>query len=214
NKVCASGLEAIRAGARSILLGDAAVVVAGGMESMSRGPYLVPGAREGLRLGDARLVDATIHDGLWCAFEHHHMGNAAELIAEQHGITRSEMDAFALESHRKAVAAAQAGRFDAELVAVEAPSRKGPTRVERDEGPRPDTSLDALARLTPVFDPNGSVTAGNAPGLTDGAAAVVLARADAASARGSRTGTCSKSTRRSRPRCSPTARPWSGTGRS
>jgi acetyl-CoA C-acetyltransferase len=186
NKVCASGLEAINQGARSILMGEAAVVVAGGMENMSRGPYLVTGAREGLRLGDGTLLDATVHDGLWCAFEQQHMGNAAELIAEKHGITRQEMDAFAQQSHQKAVAAMNAGRFDAEIVPVEVPGRKGPVRVVRDEPPRPDSSLQALGKLRPAFTPNGCVTAGNAPGITDGAAAVALMGAEAARDRGLR----------------------------
>src|SRR5947209_3008668 len=144
NKVCASGLEAINQAARSILEGDARVVVAGGMESMSRAPYLVPGAREGLRLGNAALLDANVNDGLWCPFEQHHMGNAAELIAERHGISRVEMDEFSLQSHRKAVAAAEAGRFDREIVSIEVAGRKGPTVVTRDEGPRADASIETL----------------------------------------------------------------------
>ncbi len=186
NKVCAYGLEAINLAARSILVDGARAVVAGGMESMSRAPYLVQGAREGLRLGNAEMVDAVIHDGLWCAFEQHHMGNAAELIAEKHGITRREMDEFSLQSHQKAVAAMNEGRFDAEIVPVEVPSRKGPTLVSRDESPRADTSLEALAKLRPAFVPTGCVTAGNAPGLTDGAAAVVLASESVARAEGAR----------------------------
>lgn len=174
NKVCASGLEAINAAALAIRNGDADVMVAGGMESMSRAPHLLPSARQGIRLGAGQLEDAVIHDGLWCPFEKHHMGNAAEAIAEKHGIGRAEMDEYALQSHRKAVAAAEAGRFDAEIVAVEVPG-KTPTIVARDESPRADTSIEALARLRPAFTPEGVVTAGNAPGLTDGAAAVVVA---------------------------------------
>jgi acetyl-CoA C-acetyltransferase len=184
NKVCAASLEAINMGARSILMDDARVVVAGGMENMSRGPHMLQGARAGIRLGNAELVDATVHDGLWCAFEDQHMGSAAEAIAEKHGITRGDQDALAMGSHRKALAALEAGRFDAEIVAVEVEGRKGTARVERDESPRADTSLEALAALRPVFVPTGCVTAGNAPGLTDGAAAVVLASEEVARAEG------------------------------
>jgi acetyl-CoA C-acetyltransferase len=174
NKVCASGLEAINSAALSIRNGDADVVIAGGMESMSRSPHLLNGARQGLRLGSGQLDDAVIHDGLWCPFERHHMGNAAEAIAEKHGIGRAEMDEYALNSHRKAVAAAEAGRFDAEITPVTVGGRT-PTVVSRDESPRADTSPEALAKLRPAFLPDGVVTAGNAPGLTDGAAAVVVA---------------------------------------
>ena len=174
NKVCASGLEAINAAALSIRNGDADVIVAGGMESMSRSPHLLNGARQGLRLGSGQLEDAVIHDGLWCPFEKHHMGNAAEAIAEKHGIGRAEMDEYALSSHRKAVAAAEAGRFDAEIAPVTVAGRTA-TVVSRDESPRADTSAEALAKLRPAFVPDGVVTAGNAPGLTDGAAAVVVA---------------------------------------
>ena len=174
NKVCASGLEAINSAALSIRNGDADIIVAGGMESMSRSPHLLNGARQGLRLGSGQLEDAVIHDGLWCPFEKHHMGNAAEAIAEKHGIGRAEMDEYALSSHRKAVAAAEAGRFDAEIAPVTVAGRTA-TVVSRDESPRADTSAEALAKLRPAFVPDGVVTAGNAPGLTDGAAAVVVA---------------------------------------
>jgi acetyl-CoA C-acetyltransferase len=174
NKVCASGLEAIHAAALSIRAGDADLIVAGGMESMSRAPHLLRGARQGLRLGNSQLEDAVIHDGLWCVFENHHMGNSAEAIAEKHGISREELDEFALGSHRKAVAAAEAGHFDAEITPITVGGRK-PTTVAHDESPRADTSLEALAKLRPVFQTDGVVTAGNAPGLTDGAAAVVIA---------------------------------------
>jgi acetyl-CoA C-acetyltransferase len=174
NKVCASGLEAINAAALAIRNGDADIIVAGGMESMSLAPHLLQGARQGLRLGSGQLDDAVIHDGLWCPWENHHMGNSAEAIAEKHGIGRAEMDEYALNSHRKAVAAAEAGRFDAEIVPVTVGGRK-PVEVTRDEGPRADTSAEALAKLRPAFVPDGVVTAGNAPGLTDGAAAVVVA---------------------------------------
>ena len=178
NKVCASGLEAINSAALAIRNGDADVAIAGGMESMSRSPHLLSGARQGLRLGSSQLEDAVIHDGLWCPFEQHHMGNAAEAIAEKHGIGRVEMDEYALNSHRRAVAAAEAGRFDAEIAPVTVAGRTA-TVVSRDESPRADTSAEALAKLRPAFLPDGIVTAGNAPGLTDGAAAVVVASEDA-----------------------------------
>ena len=175
NKVCASSLQAVVDATRAIKLGEADVVVAGGMESMSRGPHLIQGARRGIRLGSGELVDATVHDGLWCAFEDQHMGNAAEAIAAKHRVSRADQDAYALESHRRAVAAQRAGCFDAEIVAVEAPAAKGTVRIEADEMPRPDTSLERLAGLRPAFARDGTVTAGNAPGLSDGAAALVLA---------------------------------------
>ena len=178
NKVCASGLEAINSAALAIRNGDADVVIAGGMESMSRSPHLLNGSRQGLRLGSSQLEDAVIHDGLWCPFEKHHMGSAAEAIAEKHGIGRAEMDEYALNSHRKAVAAAEAGRFDVEIAPVTVAGRTT-TVVSRDESPRADTSAEALAKLRPAFVPDGVVTAGNAPGLTDGAAAVVVASEDA-----------------------------------
>ena len=178
NKVCASGLEAINAAALAIRNGDADVIVAGGMESMSRAPHLMQNVRQGIRLGSGQLEDAVIHDGLWCPFEKHHMGNAAEAIAEKHGIGRQEMDEYALNSHRKAVAAAEAGRFDAEIIPVTVGGRTQ-TVVSRDESPRADTTAEALAKLRPAFVPDGVVTAGNAPGLTDGAAALVVASAAA-----------------------------------
>jgi acetyl-CoA C-acetyltransferase len=148
------------------------------MESMSRSPHLFQGARQGIRLGNAQMDDAVIHDGLWCPFEQHHMGNAAEAIAEKHGLSRQELDEFALSSHRKAVAATEAGRFDAEIVPIEVKGKTA-TVLSRDESPRADTSLEALAKLRPAFTPDGVVTAGNAPGLTDGAAALVVASEDA-----------------------------------
>jgi acetyl-CoA C-acetyltransferase len=175
NKVCASSLQAVIDATRAIKLGEADVVVAGGMESMSRGPHLVQGARRGIRLGSGELVDATVHDGLWCAFEDQHMGDAAEAIAAKHGVSRADQDAYALESHRRAVAAQRAGCFDAEIVPVEVPSGTGAGCIEADEMPRPDTSLERLAGLRPAFAAGGTVTAGNAPGLSDGAAALVLA---------------------------------------
>jgi acetyl-CoA C-acetyltransferase len=175
NKVCGSGLKAVMLGAAMIRAGDADIIVAGGMESMSNAPFLLSQARTGYRLGDATLRDAVVYDGLWCAFEDHHMGNSAEFIADQFEISREEMDAFALKSHQKTVAAIQAGRFKAEIVPVEVPQRKGsPQVIEIDEGPRSDTSMEALGRLKPAFKEGGKVTAGNSPGLTDGASALVV----------------------------------------
>jgi acetyl-CoA C-acetyltransferase len=175
NKVCGSGLKSVMLGASMIRAGDADVLVAGGMESMSNAPHLLFGARTGYRMGDALLKDAVVHDGLWCSFEDQHMGVCAEFIADQYAISRAEMDTYALGSHRKAVAASQSGRFQAEIVPVQVPQPKGPPRsIEVDEGPRPDTSLEALARLKPAFREGGRVTAGNAPGLSDGAGALVL----------------------------------------
>jgi len=183
NKVCGSGLKAVMLAAAMIRAGDGEVFVAGGMENMSLAPYLLPQARAGYRLGNGTLVDAVVHDGLWCAFMDHHMGNSAEFIAQQYGITRQEMDEFAFQSHQKALAAIAAGRFKAEIVPVEIPQRKGPRVVfDTDECPRADTTLEALAKLKPAFKPDGQVTAGNSPGITDGAAATVVlsqARADA-----------------------------------
>ncbi|MDH4333772.1 MAG: acetyl-CoA C-acetyltransferase [Chloroflexota bacterium] len=180
NKVCGSGLKAVMLGAAAIRAGDADVVVAGGMENMNLGPYLLPGARAGYRLGNADLVDSTVHDGLWCSSCDVHMGMHAERVAVKHGITREAQDEFALRSHRRALAAIAEGRFADEIVPVEVPGRKGPTLVDTDEGPRPDTSIEALAKLKPAFKTDdGTVTAGNAPGINDGAAALVLASSEA-----------------------------------
>lgn len=183
NKVCGSGLKAVMLAAAMIRAGDGDVFVAGGMENMSLAPYLLPQARAGYRLGNGTLVDAVVHDGLWCAFMDHHMGNSAEFIAQQYGVTRQEMDEFAYQSHQKALAAIAAGKFKAEIVPVEIPQRKGPPVVfDTDECPRADTTLEALAKLKPAFKPDGQVTAGNSPGITDGAAATVVlsqARAEA-----------------------------------
>jgi len=185
NKVCGSGLKAVMLGAQAIRLGDADIIVAGGMENMTLGPYLLPQARAGYRLGHAQVLDATVHDGLWCAVQDWHMGMAAEFIAEQYGITRQAQDEFALRSHQRAIAAIDAGLFKDEIVPVEIPQRRGPPVVfDTDEGPRRDTSLEALARLKPAFKNDGTVTAGNAPGITDGAAAVVLMAAEVARAHG------------------------------
>lgn len=185
NKICGSGLKAVMFGAQAIMAGDADIIVAGGMESMDQGPYLLPQARQGYRLGNGVLVDATVHDGLWCAFENHHMGNSAEWIAREYGLTRQELDEYALNSHRKAVAAIQGGKFKAEIVPVQVPQRKGPpVLIDTDECPRADTTLEALARLQPAFQKDGMVTAGNAPGITDGAAALVVMGADTAATLG------------------------------
>jgi acetyl-CoA C-acetyltransferase len=180
NKVCGSGLKAVMMGAQAIRAGDANLIVAGGMESMNQAPYLLPQARFGYRLGDGALVDATVHDGLWCATCDVHMGLHAERIADKHDITRQAQDEFALRSHQKAIAAQQSGAFDDEIVPVTIEGRKGPTTVSKDEAPRADTSVEALARLKPACQPDGgTVTAGNAPGITDGAAAVVVASSEA-----------------------------------
>lgn len=175
NKVCGSSLKAVVLAAQAVALEDAACVVAGGQESMSNGPYLLPRARGGYRLGHAPLLDATVHDGLWCAFNDYHMGCTGEVVAERYGIDRGAQDRWALRSHRRASAAQEAGDFEAEIVPVEVPRRKGePLRVDRDETIRPETSLEALAKLPTVFQEDGTVTAGNAPGVNDGAAAVIV----------------------------------------
>lgn len=175
NKVCGSGLKAVMLAASHIRAGDGEVYVAGGMESMSQGPYLLPKARTGYRMGNGQIVDATVHDGLWSAWEDVHMGNAAEWIAERYEVRREEQDRFAFESHARAVAAARAGRFRAEIVPVRVLQGKGnPVIVNMDECPRPDTSLEKMAQLPPIFRERGTVTAGNAPPLSDGAAAVVV----------------------------------------
>jgi acetyl-CoA C-acetyltransferase len=181
NFVCGSGLKAVMEGANAIRAGEAGVVVAGGAESMSNAPYLAPGARVGYRMGDAKLVDAMIKDGLWEVYNDFHMGNTAECVAEKYKVTRADQDAFALRSHQRAVAAADAGRFKAELVPVSVPQRKGdPLVVSTDDIPRRDTSAEKLAKLAPVFRKDGTVTAGNASSLSDGASAVLLASASAA----------------------------------
>jgi acetyl-CoA C-acetyltransferase len=186
NRVCGSGMKSIMLAAAEIRAGDAEIVVAGGMENMNQGPYLIPKARFGYRLGNAEMIDATVHDGLWCSVEGCHMGTHAERVAIKDAVSRADQDQFALESHQKALAAIAEGRFRDEIVPV--PVRKGKEEVmfDTDEGPRADTSIEALARLKPVFalpDPEegmpsateGTVTAGNAPGITDGAAATVVA---------------------------------------
>jgi len=185
NKVCGSGLKAVMLAAAMIRAGDGDFYVAGGMENMDLAPYLLTRARFGYRLGNAELVDAVVHDGLWCPFEHQHMGMAAEWIAEHYGVSRRAQDEFACASHRKAIEAIDAGRFRSEIVPVTIPQRKGPALVvDTDENPRRDTSVEVLATLKPAFKEGGTVTAGNAPGITDGAAALVVARRGAAAGHG------------------------------
>jgi len=175
NKVCGSGLKAVMMAAQAVKLGDSEMVVAGGMESMSNAPYLLPKAREGYRLGNGELVDSMINDGLWCAFENYHMGCTGELVADEYSVSRGEQDQFAAESHHKAAAAIKAGKFKDEIVAVEIPQKKGPALVfDTDETVREDTSVEVLGKLKPAFKKEGSVTAGNAPGVNDGASAVVV----------------------------------------
>lgn len=175
NKVCGSGLKAVMMATQAVRLGDSDMVVAGGMESMSNAPYLMPKAREGYRLGNGELVDSMINDGLWCAFENYHMGCTGELVADEYKVSRAEQDEFATNSHRKAAAATNAGRFKDEIVAVEIPQKKGPSLVfDTDETVREDTSPEVLGKLKPAFKKEGSVTAGNAPGVNDGASAVVV----------------------------------------
>lgn len=176
NKVCGSGLKAVMIAASAIRAGDGSLYVAGGFESMSRAPFLVDGRTGSLRFGHAQLTDALLLDGLWDPFENWSMGMAAEFIADEYGVTREAMDEFALQSHQKAIAAIDSGAFRDEIVPVEIPGKKGEViRIDTDEGPRRDTSLEALAKLKPAFKEGGKVTAGNSPGLNDGAAAVVIA---------------------------------------
>jgi len=191
NKVCGSGLKAVMLAAQAIKAGDAGLVVAGGMESMSNVPHYLRGLRQGVKLGNQEVQDGLLHDGLWCSFGQCHMGGHAEYTAAEAGVSRADADAFALRSHQKAVEAIREGLFRDEIVPVEVPGRKGPTVVDTDESPRADTSLEALAKLRPAF-PNDApegleelvVTAGNAPGLNDGAAAVVVASLEYARAHG------------------------------
>jgi acetyl-CoA C-acetyltransferase len=185
NKVCGSGLKAVMLGAQAIKAGDAQVVVAGGMESMSNAPFYVFGMRTGVKLGNQTLVDGVVHDGLWCSFGDCHMGGHAEYTAQKAGISREAQDRFAVESHRKAVAAQDAGKFAAEIVPVEIPDRKGTITISADEAPRRDTTFETLAKLKPAFvKEGGSVTAGNAPGLNDGGSALVVASLAFAQAHG------------------------------
>lgn len=175
NKVCGSGLKAVMLAAQSIALGDNDIIVAGGMESMSNAPYLLPKARDGYRLGHNEVVDAMIQDGLWCAFDNWHMGETGEVTAEKYDVTRAAQDEYAVGSHRKALTAIAEGRFRDEIIPLEIPQRKGaPVVFDTDEGPRADTTLEMLARLKPAFRAHGTVTAGNASQINDGAAAVIV----------------------------------------
>ena len=190
NKVCGSGLKAVMLAAQAVRAGDGQVFVAGGQESMSNAPYYVYGMRSGVKLGDQQLVDGVVRDGLWCSFCDVHMGGHAEYTASKAGVTRQMQDEFAVGSHRKAVAAAEAGKFTAEITAVEVPGRKGPTVVDTDEGPRKDTSLEGLGKLKPAFSRDGAspdqltVTAGNASSLNDGASALMVVSEEYARAHG------------------------------
>jgi acetyl-CoA C-acetyltransferase len=175
NKVCGSGLKTVGLAAQAVALGESEIVVAGGMESMSNTPYLMKGARAGFRLGNAELLDSMITDGLWDAYENFHMGMTAELVAEKYGISRAEQDAYAVESHRRAVHAIKSCFVSEQILPIEIPQRKGaPVVIKTDESPREDTSLEALAQLKPAFKKDGTVTAGNAPGTNDGAAALIV----------------------------------------
>jgi acetyl-CoA C-acetyltransferase len=176
NKVCGSGLKAVMMAAQGVQLGDTEIVVAGGMESMSNAPYLIPKAREGYRLGNGELVDSMINDGLWCAFENYHMGCTGEVVAEDYSISRAQQDEFAVNSHRKAAAAIKEGKFKDEIVPVEIKQKKGPALMfDTDETVREDTTAEVLGKLKPAFkSEGGTVTAGNAPGVNDGASAVVV----------------------------------------
>jgi acetyl-CoA C-acetyltransferase len=185
NKVCGSGLKAVMLAAQGIATGDIDIAVAGGMESMSNTPYLLQRMREGLRMGNGTLVDAMIHDGLWCAFEQCHMGMAGEHVASEYRVSRAEQDTYAAESHRKAAHARAQGWFKDEIVPVEIPQKKGaPIAFDRDEAIREDTTAGTLGGLKPAFKKDGSVTAGNAPGVNDGAAALVVTAAEKARALG------------------------------
>lgn len=185
NKVCGSGLKAIMMAAQGVQLGDTEIVVAGGMESMSNAPYLLPKAREGYRLGHGTLVDTVINDGLWCAFDDQHMGCTGEVVAERFHVTRAEQDEYALNSHRKASAAIKSGKFKDEIVPVEIKQRKGPPIIfDTDEAVREDTSMESLGKLKPAFKEGGTVTAGNAPGVNDGASAVVVTSSERAKSLG------------------------------
>ena len=180
NKVCGSGLKSVALAAQAIETGNASIVVAGGMESMSNAPYLLPNARKGYRLGNGQVVDSMVHDGLWDIYNDYHMGITGENVAEKYGITREQQDEFAVNSHRKAIAAQKEGRFASQIVAVELPAKKkgqAPVIFDKDEGPREDTTVETLRALKPAFKKDGTVTAGNAPGVNDGAAALVVTSA-------------------------------------
>ncbi len=174
NKVCASGLQAVVLAAQAIQCGDASVVAAGGMENMSLAPHLIVNSRTGFKMGDVQAQDHLLRDGLWCPFEDRHMGNSAEAIARKHGISREDQDAFALRSHQRAVAAAGEGAFATEITPISIQRRKETVVIDRDEGPRPDSSRESLAKLAPAFPPGQTVTAGNASQISDGAASVIV----------------------------------------
>jgi acetyl-CoA C-acetyltransferase len=185
NKVCGSGLKAVMLAAQGIATGDTDVVVAGGMESMSNCPHLLRSAREGLRMGNGTLIDSMIHDGLWDAYSDFHMGCTGEIVAEKYKVTRNQQDEFAVNSHKKALAAIASGAFKEEILKVEIAQKKGAaTVVEHDESPRADTSMESLGKLKPAFKENGTVTAGNAPGVNDGASALVVMAEEIATKRG------------------------------
>ncbi|PPC79116.1 acetyl-CoA C-acyltransferase [Pokkaliibacter plantistimulans] len=185
NKVCGSGLKAIHLATQAIRCGDADIIIAGGQESMSQAPHVLPKSRDGQRMGDWKMIDSMITDGLWDAFNNYHMGITAENIVSKYGFSREEQDAFAAESQRKAGEAMAANRFADEIIPVSIPQRKGdPIVIDKDEQPRPGTTAESLAKLRPAFKPDGSVTAGNASSLNDGAAAVILASAEKAKALG------------------------------
>lgn len=181
NKVCGSGLKSVMLAAQSIALGDNEIIVAGGMESMSNAPYLLMKGRDGYRLGNGEIIDAMVHDGLWCAFDKWHMGETGEVVSEKYQITRGQQDEYAVNSQRKAVAAIQAGKFKDEICPVAIPQRKGePLIFDTDEGPRADSTFESLAKLKPAFRKDGTVTAGNASTINDGAAALVVTSAQLA----------------------------------
>ena len=183
NKVCGSGLKSVALAAQAVQTGNSSIVVAGGMESMTNAPYLLPQARKGYRLGNAQIIDSMVHDGLWDVYNDYHMGITGENVAEKYGITREQQDEFAVNSHRKAVSAIKECRFKAQIVPVEIPAKKkcaAPVIFEKDEGPREDTTIEVLRALKPAFKKDGTVTAGNAPGVNDGAAAVVVTSAQRA----------------------------------
>lgn len=185
NKVCGSGLKAVMMAAQGIQLGDTEVVVAGGMESMSNAPYLLPKAREGYRLGNGTMVDTAINDGLWCAFDDQHMGCTGEVVSERFHVSREEQDEYALNSHRKASSAIKTGKFKDEILSIEISQKKGAAVVfDTDEPVREDTSIESLARLKPAFKTEGTVTAGNAPGMNDGASALVVTSSERAQSLG------------------------------
>jgi len=180
NKVCGSGLKAVALAAQAVQTGNSSIVVAGGMESMTNAPYLLPQARKGYRLGNGKVIDSMVHDGLWDIYNDYHMGITGENVAEKYGITREEQDEFAVNSHRKAVAAMKECRFKSQIVPVELPAKRNgeaPVLFEKDESPREDTTIEVLRGLKPAFKKDGTVTAGNAPGVNDGAAAVVVTSA-------------------------------------